>query len=173
MDTYYTIEEKYLQAVAEMHYGETPLSLQLLNQILAEDPQFVRAHYQIGKLYYYDLNDYNAAGYHFKLCTELDPTFPDVYYHYVNLLLFLNMERQLNAVAQKAITVPGVNAAAIYNMQGLCAEKNLKFNEALLFYREGLMLVTSNDRKNEIEENISRIRFKTEKKKTYNYHFSG
>jgi len=172
METYYTIEEKYLQAVDEMCYGKTPVALMLLNQILAEDPLFVRAHYQIGKLYYYDLNDYNSAGYHFKLCTELEPAFPDVYFHYVNLLLFLNMERQLNLVAEKAITVPGVNVAAIYNMQGLCAEKNRKLETALVFYREGLMLVTSNDKKSELEENISRIRFKAEKSKTYNYHFS-
>ncbi|WP_448700186.1 tetratricopeptide repeat protein [Mucilaginibacter sp. AW1-3] len=172
MDNYFTIEEKYLQAVEEMHYGETPLSLKLLNEILAEDPSFVRAHYQIGKLYYYDLHDYQSAGYHFKLCTDLEPAFPDVYFHYISLLLFLNMERQLNAVGQKAITVPGVNASAIYNLMGLCAEKNRKLKEAMAFYHEGLMLVTANDKKTEIEENISRIRFKVEKSKTYSYHFS-
>jgi len=172
MDNYYTIEEKYLQAVEEMHYGETPLSLKLLNQILAEDPSFVRAHYQIAKLYYYDLHDYQSAGYHFKLCTDLEPTFPDVYFHYISLLLFLNMERQLNTVAQKAITVPGVYVSAIYNLMGLCAEKNLKLNEAMAFYQQALMLVTSNDKKDEIEGNISRIRFKMEKGKTYSYHFS-
>ncbi len=172
MDTYYTIEEKYLQAVEELNFGETPLSLKLLNEILADDLLFVRAHYQIGKLYYYNLNDYQSAGYHFKLCTELEPTFPDVYEHYVGLLLFLNMEHQLNTVAQKAITVPGVNVSDIYNMQGLCAEKNRKLDAALAFYRESLMLVTSNREKSDVEANISRVRFKVEQSKTYSYHFS-
>jgi tetratricopeptide (TPR) repeat protein len=172
MDTYYTVEEKYLQAVEEMHYGETPLSLKLLNQILAEDPLFARAHYQIAKLYYYDLRDYQTAGYHFKLCTELEPSFPDVYFHYISLLVFLNMTSQVHAVAKKALTVPGVYVSAIYNLMGLCAENNQQWNEALGHYQKGLMLVTSRDKKEEIEENIGRIRFKMEKGKAYSYHFS-
>jgi tetratricopeptide (TPR) repeat protein len=135
MDTY-SIEEKYLQAVEELHYGATPLSLKLLNQILAEDSTFVRAHFKIGVLYYYDLNDYQSAGYHFKLCTELEPSFPDVYFHYITLLVFLNMERQANQVAAKALTVAGVQASAIHNLVGLCAENNQKWNLALASYHK-------------------------------------
>ncbi len=66
MDTYYNIEEKYLLAVEELKYGETPKSLQLLNEVIANDPLHARAHFQLGKIYYYDLNDYNTAGFHFK-----------------------------------------------------------------------------------------------------------
>jgi tetratricopeptide (TPR) repeat protein len=172
MDTYYTIEEKYLQAVEELHYGETPMSLKLLNQILAEDASFVRAHFQIGVLYYYDLHDYQSAGYHFKLCTELEPSFPDVYFHYITLLVFLNMERQVNLVAQKALTVAGVPVSAIHNLVGLCAENNQKWNLALASYHKGLMLVTNKSDKDDIEENISRVKFKVAKSKTYSYHIS-
>ncbi|WP_295655432.1 hypothetical protein [uncultured Mucilaginibacter sp.] len=172
MDTYYSIEEKYLHAVEELSYGDTPLSLKLLNEILAEDPLFARAHYKIGVLYYYNLCDYQAAGYHFKLCTELDAFFPDVYFHYISLLVFLNMERQVNLVAQKAVTIPGVYVSAIYNLVGLCAENNCKLNEALNWYEKGLMLVTNKDKKDDIEENISRIKFKMERNKAYTYHLS-
>jgi hypothetical protein len=38
MDTYYTIEEKYLQAVNEAVYGETPKGLQLFKEIINSDP---------------------------------------------------------------------------------------------------------------------------------------
>ena len=88
MDIYLTIEEKYLQALDELWYGEPPKALQLLNEIIANDPLYARAHYQLGKIYYYEISDYLAAGYHFKTCAELEPQFPDVYFHYLRLLLF-------------------------------------------------------------------------------------
>ena len=106
MDIYLTVEEKYLQAVEEISYGENPRALQLLNEIVSADPLYARAHFQMGKLYYYEIKDYQAAGYHFKTCAELEPNFPDVYEHYLHLLVFLNMERQVQMVKDKALQVP-------------------------------------------------------------------
>ncbi|WP_040625593.1 tetratricopeptide repeat protein [Mucilaginibacter paludis] len=169
MDTYYTIEEKYLQAVEEMNYGEAPKSLKLLNEILDNDPLYVRAHYQMGKLYYYDLQDYKAAGYHFKLCAELDPSFPDVYFHYIKLLVFLNMELLVNKVSVTALTVPGVYASSIYNQMALCAENNSRWVQALGYYNSALLKVTDKQRQDEIEESISRVKFKMERNKGYTY----
>jgi len=173
MDTYYTIEEKYLQAVEEMNYGEAPKSLKLLNEILSDEPLYVRAHFQIGKLYYYDLKDYKAAGYHFKLCTELEPSFPDVYYHYIKLLGFLNMDKQLTVVANNALKIAGVYTASVYNQMGLSCENGRKWNQAIAFYNEALMQVTDKHLKDELEENLERIKFKMNKSKVYNYQICG
>lgn len=173
MDRYYTIEEKYLQAVEELNYGETPKSLQLLNEILANEPLYFRAHFQIGKLYYYDLKDYNAAGYHFKLCTELEPSFPDVYYHYVKLLVFLNKQSTLSKVADQALTIPGVDTADIYQSVALCYENNRKWEQAIVHYTEALMQVTNNQQKTYLEESLERVKFKMDKSKTYVYQLSG
>jgi len=172
MDIYDTIEEKYLQAVEELNYGETPKSLKLLNEILAHEPSYFRAHFQIGKLYYYDLKDYKAAGYHFKLCAELEPTFPDVYLHYIKLLVFLNMDKQVNKVALKALTVPGVYTDSIYNQMALCCENNRKWNQALSYYQQALMQVTDKQQNEEFEENLNRVKLKIEKSKAYVYHLS-
>lgn len=101
MDIYLTIEEKYLHAIDELSYGHRPKALQLLNEIITDDPFYARAHYQLGKLYYYEINDYQSAGYHFKTCAELEPLFPDVYYHYLSLLVFLNMEKQISLIRIK------------------------------------------------------------------------
>ena len=87
MNTYYTIEEKYLKAVEEVNFGSTPNGLQLLREIIENDPLYARAHYQLGKIYYYELDDYQTAGYHFKTCMELEPSFPDNYFHYLDLEL--------------------------------------------------------------------------------------
>ncbi|WP_432327344.1 hypothetical protein ACRQ5D_28220 [Mucilaginibacter sp. P25] len=38
MDNYYSIEEKYLRAVDELSFGETPKGLNILNQIITDEP---------------------------------------------------------------------------------------------------------------------------------------
>ena len=172
MDTFYTIEEKYLQAVDEMTYGETPKALQLLNEIITNDPMYARAHFQLGKLYYYNIKDYNAAGYHFKTCTELEPLFPDVYVHYLNLIVFLNKANAMPHIVAKALTIPGVNAAAVYNLLGLFAEKNKNWAEALKAYRDAFIEVTCHKQQAEINESIARIKLKTQQGLSYQYHMA-
>src|ERR1700761_277085 len=131
MDTYYTSDEKYLQAVDELNFGETPKALQLLNEIISNDAFYGKAHFQLGKIYYYDIKDYQTAGYHFKTCVELEPQFPDVYFHYLHLVVFLTMEKQVNKVVEKALTIPGVNVASIYELLGFFLEKNRNWVKAL------------------------------------------
>ena len=106
MDTYYTIEEKYLQAVEEVNYGESPKAFQLLKEIIDNDPLYARAHFQLGKIYYYEIRDYQTAGYHFKTCMDLEPSFPDNYFHYLSLVVFLRMEKQANHIIEKALKFP-------------------------------------------------------------------
>ena len=170
MDTYYTIEEKYLQAVDELSYGENPKALNLLNEIIAKEPFYAKAHFQLGKLYYYELKDYQAAGYHFKTCTELEPLFPDVYCHYLNLIVFLNMGTRVNDVANNALKTPGVDAANIHQLLGLFAEKNKNWADALNFYRTAFMELTCKKQAGDIEDCINRVKLKMQRGQSYQYH---
>jgi tetratricopeptide (TPR) repeat protein len=172
MDIYLTIEEKYLQAVDELSYGENPRALQLLNEIVAADPLYARAHFQLGKLYYYEIKDYQAAGYHFKTCVELEPAFPDVYDHYLHLLVFLNMEKQVHLVKNKALNVAGVNASYIHYLAGLYAEKKKEWNDALAAYNKAFMEATSKYEKDIAEESIERVKAKKRQTGKYNYELS-
>ncbi len=168
MDIYLTIEEKYLQAVNELSYGETPKALQLLNAIIADEPFYARAHYQLGKLYCYEVNDYQAAGYHFKTCAELEPSFPDVYYHYLYLLVFLKMEKQVPIVIAKALSVAGINVSYIYSLEGLHAEKKKEWKISIEAYRKAFLEATSKYEKDKIEESIDRVKEKKRQFKKYN-----
>jgi len=173
MDTYYTIDEKYLQAVDELCFGETPKALQLLNEIINNDPLYARAHYQLGKIYYYDVLDYQTAGYHFKTCMELEPSFPDTYFHYLHLVVFLNMEKQVINIVAKALATPGVNAAAIHNLLGLFLEKNKQWAKASAAYNDALIEVTTKELQDTVEESIARVKEKIRQKNVYQYHLTG
>lgn len=160
MDIYLSTEEKYIKAVDKLWYGNNRKALRLLNEIVADDPFYAKAHYQLGKLYYYEIKDYQAAGYHFRTCTELAPDFPDVYYHYLHLVVFLNMEKAMHSVKEKALTVPGVDQASVYNLAALYAEKQRDWNAALEGYRQAAMDTTSKTEKDNIEESIARVKAK-------------
>lgn len=169
MDTYYTLEEKYLLAVEELKYGDTPKSLQLLNEIVHNDPMHARAHFQLGKIHYYDLNDYQTAGFHFKTCNELEPNFPDVYYHYLHLLVFLHMDKQFEAISAKAMTVAGVNLAAVYSLIGQLAERRKNWPLATENYRKAFLEVIAKTQKEEIEEALVRVTEKAKQAKGLSY----
>jgi len=169
MDTYYTIEEKYLQAVDEVCFGEIPKGLKLLNEIICNDLFYARAHYQVGKIYYYEIKDYQTAGFHFKTCLELEPSFPDVYFHFMHLVVFMNMEKQVFDIATKALTTQGVNSADIYDLQALFFEKNKNWVKALASYRNAFIEVTDKKQKEYIEDSIERVSEKIRKYKAYQY----
>ena len=169
METYYTVEEKFLQAVEEVNYGEPVKGLQLLKAIIEHDPFYARLHFQLGKIYYYQVQDYQTAGYHFKTCMELEPSFPDVYFDYLSLVVFLNMEKQVHLVAEKTLTVPGVVVADIYDQLGLFYEQNNHLSKALGSYRKAHQAVTYKDLRDEIEESLARVKEKLEGAKRYSY----
>lgn len=172
MDIYFTVDEKYLQAVEEYYYGETPKSLQMLNEIIAADPQYARAYYQLGMIYFYELKDYQQAGYCFKTCNELDGKFPDVYSHYMKLLSFLNMEKTLNMVKEKALQTPGVDYARMWDLMGRFAERNKNLTLARTCYEEAYAVVTNTKKMDEIEESLKRIEEKQQRKVAYRYSLS-
>lgn len=172
MDIYLTIEEKYLKAIDKIGYGKSPKALQLLNEIITADPSYARAHYQLGKIYYYDVNDYQAAGYHFKTCVELEPTFPNVYEDYMRLLVFLCMDRQVQLLSDKALTVPGVNRSYIYYLTGLHAEKKKDWDAALRTYNEAFLSATNKHDKDTADESIARVKAKHRPAVKYSYEVS-
>jgi len=172
MDTYFTIEEKYLQAVEEATY-DTAKGLQLLKQIIEIDPLYARAYFQLGKIYFYQVCDYQTAGFYFKTCMELEPAFPDNYSHFLSLVIFLNMEKQVTMVSEKALNTPGVEAAAIYDLLGLFFEKSKDWNTALRAYQKAFLEVTCKDRKGEIEESINRVKVKMTRTAAYQYYLTG
>lgn len=173
MSNYYTIEEKYLEAIEEIYYREAPKGLQLLREILDSDPLHARAHYQLGILYFYALKDYQAAGFHFKTCVQLEPAFPDVYVHYLGLVIFLNMTKQVNDIVQQALKVPGVNAFEIFELAGQFHEKNKSWKKARKAYEEALGEATHKSQKTAIEESLARIKEKKQRGKAYQYVLSG
>lgn len=157
MDILYTAEEKYLQAVEELYYGELPKALHYFNQIVNSDPTYARAHYQLGSCYFYQFKNYQLAGYHYKECIALEPEFPDAYEHYLKLLITLKMHKSIVLIAEKALKIPGVCKANIYESLGLMAEEQQDFAKAKEQYRLATMATASPTDHGLFKDHLKRI----------------
>ncbi|GAB3931619.1 tetratricopeptide repeat protein [Mucilaginibacter myungsuensis] len=171
MDILYNVDELYLQALDELNYGETPKAMHYFNTIIGKDPDYARAYYQLGHLYFYEFKNYQTAGFYLKKCIELDPNFPDVYVHYLKLLITLKMQKSIQQTADKAITTPGVCHACIYEQLGAYAEQCLDLVTAEVHYQKAAALATDPDEADDLQKHIKRVsgKVKAKQKMVYSY----
>jgi uncharacterized protein HemY len=169
MDIYCTIEERYVQAVEELKYGETAKALQLFNGLIATDANYARAYFQLGIINYYHIKDYQAAGYYFSQCIETEPSFPDVYEDFIKLLVFLNMELKAKTTASKALQVAGINQRLIYQQLGLLEEKNQNWNAALVCYKKAYAYSLEKEDAEDSKADIERVKDKISRKAKFVY----
>jgi len=173
MDILYTVEEKYLQAMEELNYGETPKALYLLREIIKEDDTYGRAYYSIGVIYHYYLKDYNAAGYYYKTSMVLEMQIPDLYEDYLKLLVILQLHKTIAQVAELALKVPGVNLTAIYETLGLYEEQRQDFALAKQHYQKAALLAVVDKEHNLLQDHLKRVSTKIKAKQQMVYAYEG
>lgn len=173
MDILYTVEEKYLQAVEELNYGETPKALHLLRAIIAEDENYARAYYSIGIIYHYYLKDFQAAGYYYKTSLTLDAHFPDVYEDYLKLLVNLQLHKTISQVAEAAVKTAGVNLSAIYETLGLYEEQRQDFVLAKQHYEKAALIAVVDKHHSILQDHLRRVGTKIRAKQKMVYAYEG
>ncbi len=104
---------------------------------------------------------------------EIEPLFSDNYFHYLSLVVFLKMDKQVKAVATAALNTPGVNVSSIHELRGLYSEKNKEWNNAMEAYRNAYMEATNKDQLDSTQESISRVKLKMRQSIAYQYTLSG
>src|ERR1051326_6241152 len=100
------IEEQYCVAgafcnlgIIESLKGNTTKAFDCFTTSLKYDPRHSEAHYNLGNLYF-DVNDFRLAEIHYEMASEVDPSFPNVYF---NLALVQAINNNL-AAALRALT---------------------------------------------------------------------
>ena len=173
MDILYTVEEKYLQAIEELNYGELPKALHLFNEIIDSDSEYARAYYQLGSFYQYQFKNYQSAGYYYKKCIELEPTFPDVYEHYLRLLITLQLHKLIETTANKALLVPGVCKAQIYESLGLYKEELLHLTAAADYYKKAAQATSNQTEHGLFQDHLKRVKEKQTANQQMIYAYQG
>jgi Tfp pilus assembly protein PilF len=132
---YYELEEKFYEADKMINDGRISDAAHLLEAILAEAPDFGKAHNHMGWLYETKFKNLTKAEEHYKFALKFSPEYPAGYYNYAYLLSTLRRYEELDTLLEQAIKVPGISYSTLYNEYGLMNEALGKFDEAIHYFK--------------------------------------
>jgi Tfp pilus assembly protein PilF len=132
---YFELEEKFQDADKLINDGRISEAAHLLEDILADAPDFGKAHNHLGWLYETKFKNYTKAQEHYQLALKFAPEYPAAYYNYAYLLSTLRKFEELEKLLGVAIKIPGINYATLYNEYGLMNESQGKFKEAIHYFK--------------------------------------
>ena len=132
---YFELEEKFLHADKLINDGKIKEAAQMLEDILAEAPDFGKAHNHMGWLYETKFKNYAKAEEHYALALKFAPDYPAIYYNFAYLLSTLRKFDDLEKLLTKAIGVSGINYGTIYNEYAIMNELQGNYNDAIHYYK--------------------------------------
>ena len=133
-----TAVENYRKGLAAAASGDDRLAVELMLQAVAEHPEFVNAHSELGILYL-KLNDLNKADEHLRTALKLKPASYDALANQGVVLVRLKRFAEAESVLREAIMIRDGSAAVhLYLGRSLAAQK--KFPEAEASLRTALKM---------------------------------
>ncbi|HRD39571.1 MAG TPA: tetratricopeptide repeat protein [Bacteroidia bacterium] len=143
--------------------GKINDAIDVLNEILADDPLFGKAHNHLGYIYETKIRDYAKAEEHYKICLKTNPEYGAVYYNAAILFSTLKKFDELKDLLTKAESVPGINKATINNEWAIMYEAQGDFDKAIQYYRNVITQTYDNKTLDIAMESVRRC----EKKKNF------
>jgi tetratricopeptide (TPR) repeat protein len=119
-------------------------AVNILNDILLDDPLFGKAHNQLGYIYETKIHDYTRALQHYDICLKTDPDYCAAYYNAAILYSSLKQYKELEALLKKAEDVKGIDIAIINNEWAIMYEAKGEYNKAITYYKR-VIASTLND----------------------------
>ena len=156
----YLAEQYFIEAMELLWEWKIGEAKKKFEDIVEMEPGYGRAHFELGKLYYFRLRDYERANYHLRLAIKFSPEFPVSYYTYAYLL---NEIRHLGAMkihAARALAVRGIDASIIYSELAKSFELNGNYAEAISTYRNAQKFSLCSEQVSGIEKHIERVKTK-------------
>lgn len=132
---YFELEERFYEADKLINEGKISDAAHLLDAILAEAPDFGKAHNHMGWLYETKFKNYAKAEEHYKFALKFAPEYPAGYYNYAYLLSTLRRYEELESLLNEAIKIPGISYATLYNEFGLMNEALGKYQDAIHYFK--------------------------------------
>jgi tetratricopeptide (TPR) repeat protein len=79
--------------ILQAQKGNTAKAIDCFTNALAKDPRHVEAHYNLANMYF-DAGNYALAGTHYKIASEMDITFPEIYFNLALASLALDDKKE-------------------------------------------------------------------------------
>src|SRR5918993_4614699 len=133
--TNFDIEEKFLHADQLISENKLSEAAKMLEDVLAEAPDFGKAHNHMGWLFETKFKNLVRAEEHYRLALKFSPDYTAAYYNYCYLLSSLRKFDELEKVLEHAIRVSGISYATLYNEYGLLREMQGMLDDAIHYFK--------------------------------------
>jgi len=158
----FLLEEKFIEADSLIKDNLISEATNVLNDILAEAPDFGKAHNHLGWIYETKIKDFARAEEHYRLALKFTPEYSASYYNYAILLSTLRRYDELEKLLNDAVKVQGINLATIYNEFALMKEVQGKYDDAIHYYKLYIQNSFDNKMIETAADSISRCKRKKE-----------
>ncbi len=110
----------------------------VLEACVAKFPDFGKAYNHLGFIQETKYRDPKQAEVFYQKCLELSPDYPAVYLNYSVLLSTQERHDELQDLLAKALEVPGMNKAKIYNEYAIMHEVKGEYESAIAQYQKAI-----------------------------------
>ena len=131
-----------------------------LEDALAEEPTYGKAHNHLGWLYLYHLNDLEKAETHLKLALKYAPNYGAPYIHMSHLLFDMARLEDHKEMLDQAAKVAGVEKSFLFNEYGRNFEVQGNYKAAIRSYKEAIRWSLNDQEITIAKDNIKRCRDK-------------
>ena len=153
--------ERYIQD-AELAFEQKNIldGLGILEEALAIEPNFGKAHNHMGWAYIFHLDDWAKAEKHLMIALKHAPTYGPAYLHMAHILFEKQRFKDLDQLLTRALTIAGVKKSSIFNEFGRMNEVNGRFRKANKQYKSALRWCFDDRELIMIKDSIKRCRQK-------------
>lgn len=140
------LDDLFYEADAKIKDRNYADAMQTLEAILAEAPDYGKAYNHLAWLYDTKYRDLNKAAEYYQKCLVYEPEYAPVYLNYAAVLSTMHKWKELEELLRKALDVPAVDKASVYNEYGIMNELRGNYEEAIKNYKDAIRytLVTEN-----------------------------
>lgn len=129
-------DEMFLEAVALIKEGRIVNARSKLKALIEGFPSYGRAYNHLAWIYETSFQDYLTAEKYYEKAIEHAPEYPAAYQNYAVCLSNLKKFDVLEALLEKALSVPGLDRSAVYNEYAIMYELQGNYDLATKYYRE-------------------------------------
>ncbi|TCI94871.1 hypothetical protein [Tenacibaculum sp. M341] len=133
---------------------------EMLYEIIAEFPDYGRAHNHLGWLYNIKFNNYPKAKRHLELAVKFAPDYHAAYSNYAYLLIDMNMYDDMISFGEKIVRTSVVDKSTILNKMGQAYELKGEIMEAHKHYKLAVKETLNNKALDAIYASINRVKGK-------------
>ena len=156
------LDDLFYEADAKIKQQNYADAMQTLEAILAEAPEYGKAYNHLAWLYDTKYRDLGKAAEYYEKCLFYEPEYAPVYMNYAAVLSTMNRWKELEELLRKALDVPGVDKATVYNEYGIMYELLGNYDEAVKHYKDAIRCTLAIENVETYQTSVNRCKRKKE-----------